>query len=153
LKEQKDIRPLIDQIILEEETSEAINRLNGFLKQYFWNQYLRTKLGRLYLEDGKPVMAGKLLYLVDNLNEEEIACVNKFGDKCGNRKLEILRKILGNNKSKPARGISVETNYNLFRLFTQIAEQEGSLPRDIVLWIYSYERIRNIELKNGWLEF
>lgn len=152
MKKQNDIREIIDKIIRDNSIDDAIIRLNGYLKEFHWDSYLRTKLGNLYMEQEQYIQAGKLLYLKKVKTRSENDCVDKFCISCGNRAMTIFHKIKGNNNSKPPRGIDMETNTAIFNLFNLIARQEGSLSKDVVTWIWNYERIRNIEIVNGWLK-
>lgn len=152
LKEQKNIESEIDDIISNNSITDSILKLNGYLKQYHWNQSLRTKLGILYRIDKKYIQAGKLLYFKSSKTKEEKECIEIFKNSCGNKMLVEFRKLIGNNKSKPPRGIDMKTNQQLFNLFREIAVQEGSLPIDVVNWIVNYERIRNIEIQQGLLK-
>jgi len=141
LKKQKTIKEKVEKIIKENSIDDAIIKLNGYLKQFHWNQYLRTRLGNLYMQQKNYVQAGKLLYLKKNKTEEESKCVGQFSYSCGRKRLQIFREIKGNN-SKPPSGIDDETNQEIFKLILKIAQQEGSLPIDVVQWICYYERYR-----------
>ncbi|MBK8443813.1 MAG: hypothetical protein IPL35_10575 [Sphingobacteriales bacterium] len=151
MKPQKDISEIIEKITENAPSvDEAIIKLNGYFKQYFWNNHLRIKMGELYLKKGDFVKAGKMLYFKDKPNEAEQRAIVRFKESCKNKHLLILRSFL--DKAKVPRGIDVKMSYKIFNLILNVAQQEGSLPVGIVLWIYRYERIRSIEIEKGLIQ-
>lgn len=147
MNNQKDIKDKIEELVSCLSTDEAIFKLNGYFRQYYWNNYLRTSLGRLYLTKGDFVNAGKWLYFQNNPTESEKRAIARFVESCKNRKLTIFNALVIN--SKIPEGISLEMSEQLFTLIISIAEEEGALPLNIVRWIYRYNRVRNIEIEKG----
>ena len=145
MKTQKDIKEKIEEVLGNSTTDEAILKLNGYFKQYYYNNYLRTSLGKLYLSKADFVTAGKWLYFHNNPNEEEKKAISRFQESCKNRKLVIFNSLV--NKSKSPHGIDSMMSEKIFSLIVRITEQEGALPIDIVRWIYIYNRIRNNEIE------
>ena len=147
MKSQKDIKTKIEELVSSLSTDEAILKLNGYFKQDYWNNYLRISLGKLYLTKGDFVNSGRWLYFKNNPNEAEKRAIIRFQESCKNRQLTIFNSLV--NKSKSPKGIDSKMSEELFSLILRITEQEGSLPIDIVRWIYRYNRIRNNESDKG----
>ena|GEM_PF-4162869 len=149
MRAQKDIREEVEEIAQNEPTEVAILRLNGYFKQFFWNNYLRNSMGNLYIQKNDLIKAGKLLYFKDDPSEMELEAIEKFKESCKNNKLRIFKELV--NKSKLPRGIDMKMSSKIFWLILGIADEEGSLPIHVARWIWNYERIRNIEIKNNWV--
>ena len=147
LKPPLDITAKIDEIVSTLSTDKAITKLIGYFKQYYYNNYLRVNLGRLYLKKTDFVNAGKWLYFLSNPNEEKERAIIRFKESCKNNKLRIFNSIIHN--SKPPIGIDPSMSEKVFSLILSISEQEGSLPTTIVRWICYFNRVRNIEIKRS----
>lgn len=139
-----------ESIIASLPAKEAITKLEGHLRQQFWNNQLRVILGGLYLQESDFVKAGKMLYFKSNKSEKEERAFTRFKESCGNNKVEIFKKLV--LKSKSPRGITIEMNEKIFDLIRQILTQEKNLPNEVARWILQYERIRNSEIKNNLLK-
>lgn len=150
MKVQKDIKEIIDEMPNDIPVDESIEKLNGYFKQYFWNNHLRVKIGELYLKKSDFVQAGKMLYFIDNPNELEKKAITRFIASCKNNYLLIFNTLI--NKSKIPRGIDLKMSSKIFDLILKVSNQEGALPTGIVRWICNYERIRNIEIRRGWIQ-
>lgn len=140
---QKDIRANIEKIVASHSTDDAIIELSEYLKQNCWNRHLRLALGELYLSKSNFVQAGKYLYFKNALNESEQNALMFFKDSCANSNLRIFQELV--KESEIPQGIDVGMSQRLFSLIVAISEQEGSLPTEIVRWIYNYEKLRNVE--------
>lgn len=149
---KEEIAEKIKFIIANHDRVEAIKKLEGYLKQFFWNNELRIQLGRMYLEESDFIKAGKMLYFKSIKTEAEERAVVRFLESCGRNKLVVFKKLIGDYKSKPPRGIDIEMNTQIFNLISKILVQEKVLPREVASWILFYERIRNTEIKNNTLK-
>jgi len=149
LKAQKDIQKDVEEIANNEAIDIAILRLNGYFKHFFWNNHLRNAMGNLYIQKKDLVKAGKMLYFKDNPSEIELKAIDKFKESCKNNKYRIFQELV--TKSKLPRGIDMNMSSKMFRLILGIANDEGALPIHVVRWIWYFERIRNIEIKNNWV--
>ncbi len=149
---KEELLEKIDNIVATHERAEAIKKIEGYFKQFFWNNELRIKLGNLYLQESEFIKAGKMLYFKNQRTESEERAVVRFVESCGNNKMEIFRKLIGNYQSKPPRGIDIQMNKNIFELIFQVLKQENILPKEVANWIIHYERIRNIEIENNTLK-
>lgn len=147
MKEQKDILDDIEKIVSSNSVSEAILKLSGYMKKYYWNQDIRTQLGMLYLKKQDFVKAGKFLYFKKNKTELEERSVIRFKESCGNKYVEIFRRL--NKLSKPPMGIEIELSKEIFILISNIIHQENGLPKDVALWVCNYERLRRIKIEEG----
>lgn len=147
LKKLTDVSPRIEKIIVENSTDRAIIRLNGYLKQYYWNAFVRESLGTLYLKIGRIETAGKLLYFKKEKNEQELAAVEYFKSSVSHNPTNILKKIIGNNRSRSVRGIKGKVWFGINQLILEIVKQEGEIPKFVQYWIKNVKRIRRLEKK------
>jgi len=139
----------VEQIANELNPAEAMNKLNGYFKNNFWNNHLRITIGRLHLKQSDFINAGQMLYFKQNRNESEERAVNRFVESCQRNKLKIFKSLI--KPSKTPSGIDIAMSNEIFTLIMSIANQEGSLPKEIVRWICNYQRIRNIEFQKNLL--
>ena len=150
MKDQKDIKDTIDTIVKNYSLDDSLEKLNGYFRQYYWNNHLRITLGKLYLKKSDFIQAGKMLYFKDDPNEIEKRAINRFVESCKNDHLRIFDSLV--KKSKNPRGIDMKMSGKIFNLILNISIQEGALPTEIVRWICNYERIKNIEIQKGWIQ-
>lgn len=141
-----DLKDKIDTIVENHPTNKAIISLNGYLRQYFWDNYLRTTLGSLYLRQSNFIKAGKYLYFKNNPNEFESRAIRRFEESLNMDKLAIFNALI--NRSKTTLGMTSYLSNRIFNLIMGISEQKGSLPTDIVIWISNYVCVLNSNISN-----
>lgn len=149
MKPQLDIKDKVNQIVQSHSRGEAIVKLNGFFRDFFWNRYLREEMARLYLEKQDYVKAGKFLYLIILSNKEHRQAIKAFEESCGFRYSEIWKQSVV--ESKPPRGIDNPMRAMIFQLIINIKDQEGELPIQVVRWVSYFDRIRKLEIQNNWM--
>ena len=147
MKPQIDTKNKIEQIIQTHSRGEAIVRLNGFFRDFFWDRHLREEMARLYLEKQDYAKAGKFLYFIILSNNENEQAIMAFEESCGFRYSEIWKRLVV--ESKPPRGIDHLMRARIFQLISNIKNQEGELPIQIVRWLSYYDHIRKLEIQNN----
>ena len=97
-----DIQDKVDQIIESYTIGEAIVKLNGFFRDFFWDRYLRKEIARLYLEKRDYKKAVKFLYFIVYSIDEHEKVIKAFEENCGYNYFEIWKQTVV--KSKTPRG-------------------------------------------------
>ena len=139
-----EITSRIKEILKNHSQDDAIIKLNGFMRQNYWNNELRISIGKLYLIKSDFINAGKYLFFIDNPNEAEQRAINRYKESKKGNKYEIFKDLV--LKSNSIKGIDKTTSLKIFNLIHNISEQDGNISKEIVLWICSYVSKINNEI-------
>ena len=133
MSSEKTIEERVIAIIEIENTSRAIERVHGYLKYYYWNQWILNKLAELYYAQGNIKLAGKYWFFKEEKSESEIECVEEYKKSKGNDLIIITRELIGHYFRSP-RELSGFAKNELFNMISKIEHEKGQVPNFAKNW-------------------
>jgi len=107
---------------------KAINRLEGAMEYYSFDEALNYRLANLYLQNNDLIKAGRRFYLIEDKTEIEKHAVVLFEKSFGNDPTMLLKRLL-KVKRYMLRELTDFQLTQLNRLLKQSQLREGKTPR------------------------
>lgn len=136
----------IETILLEESVEVAIEKIRGYMAQYYWSDWIREILGGLYYEVGNFILAGRYWYLKANFSSSEEDCVKLYIESKGNCLIDIVREQIGHVYKSPRR-LSENVKDKLWSDIIEIRKANGHVPDFAKNWYAHIEKEK--QLLNG----
>ena len=105
----------------------AISCYEGSMNRYWDSQEIQSRLGKLHLETGDQVKAGRYFYFKENPAESELICIRLFEESFGNDPVLILKRLL-NKERRPVSKLDLFTKQKLNELINEAVIQKGVVP-------------------------
>jgi hypothetical protein len=105
----------------------AIEKIHGYLKDFYWNQNVLNCIGDLYYKKGNHIKAGQYWYFKENKNEIEKMVISEFQNSLGNDFKLITRILIGHHEKSPKK-LNQHTKFQLFKILETIEKKEEEVP-------------------------
>lgn len=107
---------------------KAIDRYEGFFKNYPNNQKIHEKVALLYFQIGDKISAGRHYYLIETYSPDKIECIREFEKAYGNSPTLILKNIIYKNNFR-IKNLSVQVKIKLKKLVNESTIEAGITPK------------------------
>jgi tetratricopeptide (TPR) repeat protein len=107
---------------------KAIDRYEGFFKNYPNNQIIHDNVALLYLQIGDKINAGRHFYLTETYSTEKIECMTEFERAYGNSPTLIMKNIINKHNFRISE-LNVQAKLKLKKLVEDSIIETGITPK------------------------